>query len=202
MALASEPSKRRVGKRALLALLVFGEAALGHASNDVREPPRTEDAEIKIPERRRTPFVVKLAILDARRRLDRPQCQKVFSEFADSSGHALKERLETLDRSAKSYLDGMVFSDGEGRAPCLGSDALATTAPGSRVVFICGGRFTRRIRTGLAPLAIIVIHEELHSLGLRENPPSSAEITRRVALRCGDGIGVPAEPRKDSVENR
>jgi len=25
----------------------------------------------------------------------------------------------------------------------------------------------------------------LHTLGLRENPPSSAEISRRVAERCG-----------------
>jgi hypothetical protein len=33
---------------------------------------------------------------------------------------------------------------------------------------------------------IIIIHEVLHTLGLRENPPSSEEITRQVTRRCGD----------------
>jgi hypothetical protein len=36
------------------------------------------------------------------------------------------------------------------------------------------------------PLAeAIIIHEALHTLGLREDPPSSREITRRVVKRCG-----------------
>ena len=30
----------------------------------------------------------------------------------------------------------------------------------------------------------LVIHELLHTLGLGENPPTSAEITRRVEARC------------------
>jgi hypothetical protein len=32
---------------------------------------------------------------------------------------------------------------------------------------------------------LVLIHELLHSLGLGENPPSSAEITRQVTKRCG-----------------
>ena len=32
---------------------------------------------------------------------------------------------------------------------------------------------------------IVVLHEMLHSLGLRENPRRSAEITRQVEARCG-----------------
>ena len=31
---------------------------------------------------------------------------------------------------------------------------------------------------------VVVIHEALHTLGLGENPPSSAEISIRVAARC------------------
>jgi hypothetical protein len=31
----------------------------------------------------------------------------------------------------------------------------------------------------------MIIHEILHSLGLGENPPSSDEITKQVAARCG-----------------
>jgi hypothetical protein len=30
-----------------------------------------------------------------------------------------------------------------------------------------------------------LIHEMLHTLGLRENPPTSTEIARRVRARCG-----------------
>ena len=62
----------------------------------------------------------------------------------------------------------------------------AFTSPGSQVVRFCGDRFTRAIsRRGIGFLATAVIHEELHSLGLGENPPSSTEITRRVEFRCG-----------------
>jgi hypothetical protein len=33
--------------------------------------------------------------------------------------------------------------------------------------------------------AALIIHEELHSLGLGENPPSSQAITAQVIARCG-----------------
>jgi hypothetical protein len=63
---------------------------------------------------------------------------------------------------------------------------LAFTTPGSQVVSFCGEQFTGRInRQDLGRLAIIVLHEELYSLGLGEDPPTSAEITRRVESRCG-----------------
>jgi hypothetical protein len=32
---------------------------------------------------------------------------------------------------------------------------------------------------------ILIIHEVLHTLGLGENPPPSADITARVMARCG-----------------
>jgi hypothetical protein len=33
--------------------------------------------------------------------------------------------------------------------------------------------------------AALTIHEELHSLGLSENPPTSQAITAQVIARCG-----------------
>jgi hypothetical protein len=33
--------------------------------------------------------------------------------------------------------------------------------------------------------AALIIHEELHSLGLGEDPPTSKEITAKVIERCG-----------------
>jgi hypothetical protein len=47
---------------------------------------------------------------------------------------------------------------------------------------VCGTGFATRGRTFRENA---LIHEMLHTLGLRENPPSSAEISRRVAERCG-----------------
>jgi hypothetical protein len=65
-------------------------------------------------------------------------------------------------------------------------DVLAFTSPGSQVVYYCGDRFIRNLtRRGLSALATTIIHEELHSLGLGENPPSAEEIGRRVEARCG-----------------
>jgi len=49
-------------------------------------------------------------------------------------------------------------------------------------VFVCGTSFQTLARGARANA---LIHEMLHTLGLRENPPSSAEITRRVTERCG-----------------
>src|SRR5262245_43756001 len=58
--------------------------------------------------------------------------------------------------------------------------------PGSQVVHFCGDRFTHALETrGPGFLAAVVIHEELHSVGLGENPPTSGEITRRIEERCG-----------------
>jgi hypothetical protein len=60
------------------------------------------------------------------------------------------------------------------------------TSPRSQVVRYCGGRFSGRLmRRGLGFLATTIIHEELHSLGLGEDPPSAQEISRRVEARCG-----------------
>ena len=68
---------------------------------------------------------------------------------------------------------------GSGR--CASPGAAAFTADGA-AVFVCGTSF-RRLGPGARANALI--HEMLHTLGLRENPPSSAEITRRVAEHCG-----------------
>ena len=59
----------------------------------------------------------------------------------------------------------------------------ATTTPGRRTVFVCGAQFMemQRRQPGLA--ADLLIHEELHSLGLGENPPNSSEITARIVAR-------------------
>jgi hypothetical protein len=58
---------------------------------------------------------------------------------------------------------------------------MAFTHPGSQVIRVCGRQFRDRDPEAAV---IIVIHEFLHALGLGENPPTTHEITARVAARC------------------
>jgi hypothetical protein len=64
------------------------------------------------------------------------------------------------------------------------SRSLAGTNPGDRIIQICAP-FQRVQANDPGYAAASIIHEELHSLGLPENPPSSFEITSRVMKRCG-----------------
>lgn len=129
--------------------------------------------------------VVEMAALEAHRRLADPQCRVIFSDFSDASGRALQEKLDSIRQTGQSYLSWIWFVDAHTRGRCEQNDVLAFTSPGSQVVFFCGERFTRSITLlGLRRLATTILHEELHSLGLGEDPPTSAEITRRVELRC------------------
>src|SRR5258708_21566808 len=51
------------------------------------------------------------AVMGARQRLARPQCQQVFSEFKDASGRTLQERLDTEEWTAASYLRFNLLAD-------------------------------------------------------------------------------------------
>jgi len=125
------------------------------------------------------------AVAGASRRLASPQCRRVFDEFHDAAGAPLQDRLDTLGIGAADYLSLVVFADGSGRRTCHRDDVLAVTAPGSRVVYVCGRVFNDAAARKASQAEIAVIHEALHTLGLGENPPDSREITRRVAERCG-----------------
>jgi hypothetical protein len=131
--------------------------------------------------------VVAVAALEAHRRLGDPSCRQIFSEFRDASGVSLQERLDAIGQTGESYLGWLRFVDGGVGGRCERPEVVAFTSPGSQVVRFCGDRFTRAALAARGPgfLAAIVIHEELHSLGLGENPPTSDEITRRVEARCG-----------------
>ena len=116
------------------------------------------------------------------RKLRDPACQQLLDDFADREGRPLRENLGASTPDA--YLARLTLRDGEiprGSRHCASSGAAAFTVDGA-AVFVCGASF-RTQSPGYRENALI--HEMLHTLGLRENPPSSAEITRRVAERCG-----------------
>ena len=118
-------------------------------------------------------------------RLESPECRRIFAEFADDAGVPLQAGLDRLGVTAPRYLSMIVFADGAGRTTCHRTDVLAVTAPGSRVVFVCGRVFRESQARSPQGAEFVLIHEALHTLGLGENPPDSLEITRRVRERCG-----------------
>jgi hypothetical protein len=128
---------------------------------------------------------VERAVAGASRRLESPACRRIFDEFRDGSGAPLQDRLHALGVGPADYLSLVVFADGSARRTCRRDDVLAVTAPGSRVVYVCGRVFRDAASRKESRGEIAVIHEALHTLGLGENPPDSLEITRRVAERCG-----------------
>jgi hypothetical protein len=121
----------------------------------------------------------------AARKLQTPVCQTVFAHFKDASGRTLRENLEAKNLSPAVYLRWLIFLNGSEDQICLNSHIVAGTNPGDRFVRLCGPLFKSLAKGDSDYVAALIIHEELHSLGLPENPPSSDEITRQVVERCG-----------------
>jgi hypothetical protein len=125
------------------------------------------------------------AAAGALRRLSTPKCRKLFSEFKDASGRTLQDELDALGQTPASFMGSVLFADGRGERPCGNPNILALSEPGSRAIWICGEQFAHENQWGDAGLTeAVLIHEELHALGLGENPPSSTFITMRVRARC------------------
>lgn len=127
---------------------------------------------------------LRAAVMGARLRLERPECQRLFTEFSDSAGRPLQDSLDALGQTGVGYLGLVLFADASARPHCKAGGSFAFTTPGSRVVYVCGAQLKDAVDQNLAKAEAVVIHEMLHSLGLGENPPSSEEITARVLARC------------------
>lgn len=169
---------RRFGAFLFLVLLVRGEDARGSEAAETTEPVVVARAEA-------LPAAVVRAVQDAAARLASPSCREVFSDFRDGRGNTLQQNLDALGVSGSGYLQWTLFYDGSGKPICERRDILAATAPGSRAIFVCVSQFSLIAKSQPGLAAALVIHEELHSLGLGENPPDSRSITTQVIARCG-----------------
>jgi hypothetical protein len=144
---------------------------------------------------------VEWAISRAIRKLEKPDCRLVFADFVDSEGRTLQQNLDLRGETGPDLLRGLRFRDGTGERPCSYDRVAAFTTPGSPAISICGPEFRRALRDHPARAANLLLHEALHRLGLEESsrledvsahrppgrlrPPTSLEITDRVAARCG-----------------
>jgi hypothetical protein len=133
-----------------------------------------------------TSDAAKRALRGASQWLARPKCQSLFSEFKDQRGVPLPAKLRELGTDPVGYLRLVLFRDGAGSLACKRHGVLAFTTPGSRVIYLCGRDFERAWRRNRREVQATVIHELLHSLGLRENPPTPHQITYRVQQLCWD----------------
>jgi hypothetical protein len=125
------------------------------------------------------------AIAHATKKLENPRCREVFSDFRDRMGRTLLENLEASGLDGPAHLRALTFADGWLRSDCRLPSVLALATPGREVIYICGPQFLQRQRLDPGFAAALMIHEQLHALGLGENPPHSQEITARVISRCG-----------------
>lgn len=165
----------RFGVVLILALLVRVEEALGGEAGEATDVARAS----------MLPPTVLRAVRDAAVKLASPLCREVFSDFRDAEGRTLQQNLETLGLSGETFLRFTLFYDGNGKGICASRQILAATAPGSRAVFICTAQFSILALREPGLAAALIIHEELHSLGLGERPPDSKVITAQVIARCG-----------------
>jgi hypothetical protein len=117
--------------------------------------------------------------------LDAPPCLALFEQFRDSAGHPLSMTLAAARETPRERLARLYFADANGNRCRDNPRMIAYTAPGSRVIWICGERFADQFAMAVRPGAFRLIHELLHSAGLGEDPPTSAQITDAVARSCG-----------------
>jgi len=122
------------------------------------------------------------AVRGAMRRLQGAKCARVFDDFSDGDGRSLSGVLAEMAGHQSDPASRAIFRDGREHMTCRTSPVAAFTGPGSRVVFVCRNRFGT---IGRERAELIIIHELLHTLGLREQPPAPGEIDRVVARRCG-----------------
>jgi hypothetical protein len=180
---AGKEKARDFGIRILAFLLLF-PAALARAAEEAGAVFTRQATKLSLGRQAGLFPEVRTAIRLAYALLEDPRCAQIFEDFRDPSGNTLQQRLDSLGETGQTYLGGLLFYDGRDRGPCGLSSTLAWTTPGHCVIFFCRQAFASRARHDRSMLAVAILHEELHSLGLGENPPPSQEISRRIAERC------------------
>ena len=127
---------------------------------------------------------VERAFNEATARLGHEACDGIFRDFRDADGRPLSSSLAELKLTARAFLQAIRFADGERHVVCANTDVLAFTHPRTDIVYLCGTRFALFAHANPRLGAALLLHEELHALGLGENPPPSQEITMRVLAAC------------------
>ena len=162
--------------------MVWGLSLLIATAAPCADAAPGETFQVRVPHQAGT--AVRRALASVKHRLADTTCREVLGDFT-SEGRSLDAVLAERGRSPQEHLETLVFQDGSGRPRCASPGILAFTHVGGDTIFVCSAPFARAAERDPAFAAVVLIHETLHTLGLRENPPTSGEITARVARRCG-----------------
>jgi hypothetical protein len=118
----------------------------------------------------------------ATKQLRHAECLKVFEEFRLPGGSTPRQNLDQTGLSAEEFLGTLEWESGAVSGRCEPGALLATTREAKRIS-VCPG-FAKIVASRPAFGATLIIHEQLHALGLGENPPLSTYITARVYHWC------------------
>jgi hypothetical protein len=132
------------------------------------------------------------SINKAKDQVSKENCKNLFGTFKATDGKPLTDKLSALGKTPSSFLDMMTWRPGQSqkdsrrKTPCKDyPGTIAWTSPGSTTVYVCDS-FER---VNEVSRSLRVIHEELHSLGVSENPPdrnapTDAQIDGAIAANC------------------
>ncbi|HXY40060.1 MAG TPA: hypothetical protein VEQ10_10330 [Vicinamibacteria bacterium] len=132
-----------------------------------------------------TAGVVKRSFRLALARLESPGCQAIFRDFTDREGRTLAANLERLGDSPGEHLRRLRWLNGLDHPRCQDPNVLLVTQVGGRDVYVCPRQFTALAEREPGKAAGLILHEQLHTLGLGEDPPTSEQISLQVWARCG-----------------
>ena len=113
------------------------------------------------------------------------KCREVYADFRDASGSTLAEKLRREEQRPAEHLRSLRWLNGAEHPRCRNRRVFLVTQVGARFVLVCPDQFGELAVRQPTQAAGLLIHEQLHALGLGENPPASEDITRRVLTRCG-----------------
>jgi len=128
---------------------------------------------------------IKRSVALALDRLKAEECRAIFTDFEDMDGRPLAEKLERAGTSPADHLASLEWVNGSQHPTCRNPNIFFVTVVGGDRIYVCPKQFSEYATTQPIKAAGLVLHEELHSLGLGENPPTSIEISRQVFARCG-----------------
>ena len=180
--------RERVARTLFLVVLIVAQAARAAAAGEDVEKERIGRILARSVLDPHARAGLERALRLAIRKLETPACREIFSAFPGAwDGPPLASGRQPQN----SLLDSLTFRNGMAYRVCRDSHVLAYTHPGEPSVYLCGDQFSRAAFGNLDFAANILIHEGLHTLGLRENPPSPGAITARVSASCQ--VGRPAD---------
>ncbi len=110
------------------------------------------------------------ALAGAAARLEEPAARRCWGTSRWPRATSRPAASRPCGLTASEFLNVIVFARGARQGRCAEPGVLAVTTPGSRVVYVCEGRFAELAAADPETAEATLIHEALHSLGRAREP--------------------------------